>query len=125
MSTIVNDAGARFIIKKENIRAACNWLDSQGEFPSVIGEKDGYVLLGTDDDFDSSEGMFCGYRSFHITCEVDIFMRNFCEENSFACLYFEDFNEYAFVWKDKTGVHHDNEVVGNPFSDKMEQMTRS
>lgn len=118
MSIYISDEESRYIVKDENLNAAYEWLEDEGEFTYKVGHVDGCTWLSAN----RCEDMFCGYVSFDYMDYVMRFIDAFCESGSYACFRNDDEFKYEFAWKDDSGIHYDWRGFANPFEDKIEKL---
>lgn len=120
MSTYISDAGSRYIIKNENIKAACEWLEQEGESLYSVANGSGLVVFGSNVYGNST---FCGYTGFDYLDMVVEFLKRFCEPGSYGCFRHEDATEIA--WKDEGGVWNSYRDYENPYSELMQKLDAS
>lgn len=118
MSTYVNDAGSRYIVKDENLEEAYRYLEHEGEFAFVTNRADGctwHSPMGFDE-------MWCGYVSHSYADYCAQFMDLYCESGSYACFRNDDELEYTMVWKEGGFVQIESIAWENPFSGRVERL---
>lgn len=118
MSMYATDAGSRYLVKAGNLDAACEWLESEGEFAHKVGVVRDCVVLSAN----GCEDMFCGSVCYGIGKCIEEFLERFCEPGSYACQRVDDFFQYDLYWKDADGVHSEGREYVNPFAGKIAEL---
>jgi len=121
MSMYATDAGSRYLVKAENLDAAYEWLEHEGEFAYRVGVVRDCVILSAN----GHEDMFCGSVCYGIGELIEEFLERFCEPGSYACQRVDDFLQYDLYWKDGDGVHSEGREYANPFANMIEELERS
>ena len=120
MSSWIDDAGSRYLVKERNLEAAYNYLEEAGEFAHRIGTENGCAVLSAD----GWSEMWCGNMGCGYEDEAAEFMLRYCRPNSYACFRNDGELSYTLVWKGLDGaVYIETTEWENPLHNKMLKLT--